>query len=299
MLTRLAGTRDIRTIGSGNIGATNVLRTGRKGLAAATLLGDVLKGTVAVLIGGYMAGPNGALVAALGAFLGHLFPVWLSFKGGKGVATYIGVLLGLLWPAAHRVLRALARGRRCITRYSSLSALIASLATPFVLWSLGQPALAVLFAVLTAALAHASRNMHGMPAGSNIGARLIAGTEPHDRQSRRSNADDMSRPCRPQAVAARPTTQRLDWLRLIRSENVGPRTFRSLLNHYGSARAALERPARSRAPRRRVAAGAQSARARRPSAKLTAARRIGVSFVALGETGYPRAARRRSTTRRR
>ena len=95
LLTRLAGTRDIRTIGSGNIGATNVLRTGRKGLAAATLICDALKGTFAVIVGGYIAGPNGAIVAALGAFLGHLFPVWLKFKGGKGVATYIGLLIGL------------------------------------------------------------------------------------------------------------------------------------------------------------------------------------------------------------
>src|SRR5215470_7274453 len=100
ILTRFAGTADIRTIGSGNIGATNVLRTGRKGLAAATLLGDMLKGTVAVLIGGWLGGPSAAMVAALGAFLGHLFPVWLGFKGGKGVATYIGVLLGLFWPGA-------------------------------------------------------------------------------------------------------------------------------------------------------------------------------------------------------
>ena len=100
ILTRLAGTQDLRSIGSGNIGATNVLRTGRKGLAAATLLCDMLKGTVAVIIAGYFGGPDAAMLAALGAFLGHLFPVWLKFKGGKGVATYIGVLLGLFWPAA-------------------------------------------------------------------------------------------------------------------------------------------------------------------------------------------------------
>src|ERR1700712_720202 len=100
LLTRFAGTQDLRSIGSGNIGATNVLRTGNKGLAAATLIGDMLKGTVAVIIAGYYGGPDAAMLAALGAFLGHLFPVWLNFKGGKGVATYIGVLLGLLWPAA-------------------------------------------------------------------------------------------------------------------------------------------------------------------------------------------------------
>src|SRR6266850_3144534 len=100
LLTRSAGTQDLRSIGSGNIGATNVLRTGRKGLAAATLLCDLLKGTLAVVIAGYYGGPNAAMLAALGAFLGHLFPVWLNFKGGKGVATYLGILLALSWPAA-------------------------------------------------------------------------------------------------------------------------------------------------------------------------------------------------------
>ena len=99
ILTRIAGTEDLRSIGSGNIGATNVLRTGRKGLAAATLLLDALKGTAAVLIGKYF-GPEAGAIAGLGAFLGHLYPVWLKFQGGKGVATYIGVLLGLLPVAA-------------------------------------------------------------------------------------------------------------------------------------------------------------------------------------------------------
>src|ERR1700758_1776803 len=100
ILTKLAGTPDLRSIGSGNIGATNVLRTGRKGLAAATLLLDALKGTAAVIISDSLGGAKDAMLAALGAFLGHLFPVWLNFKGGKGVAVYIGVLLGLFWPAA-------------------------------------------------------------------------------------------------------------------------------------------------------------------------------------------------------
>src|SRR5512141_2816108 len=100
VLTKLGGTQDLRSIGSGNIGATNVLRTGRKGLAAATLILDMLKGTVAVLMVTAVAGDAAVLAAALGAFLGHLFPVWLKFKGGKGVATYIGLLLGLAWPAA-------------------------------------------------------------------------------------------------------------------------------------------------------------------------------------------------------
>src|SRR5438552_14443630 len=107
VLTRIAGTQDVRSIGSGNIGATNVLRTGRKGLAAATLLGDALKGTAAVLLVYLYYGPEFAYFghelarpAALGALLGHLFPVWLGFKGGKGVATYIGILLAIAWPPA-------------------------------------------------------------------------------------------------------------------------------------------------------------------------------------------------------
>src|SRR6202142_1603155 len=141
ILTRLAGTQDLRGIGSGNIGATNVLRTGRKGLAAATLLLDMLKGTVAVIIAGYYGGPNAAMLAALGAFLGHLFPVWLKFKGGKGVAVYIGVLIGLFWPAA--VLFCLLWiAIAATTRYSSLSALVASAFTPLALWGLGQPSAA-------------------------------------------------------------------------------------------------------------------------------------------------------------
>ncbi|MBN9012019.1 MAG: glycerol-3-phosphate 1-O-acyltransferase PlsY, partial [Rhizobiales bacterium] len=133
ILTRLAGTQDLRSIGSGNIGATNVLRTGRKGLAAATLLGDMLKGTVAVIVAGRFGGPEAAMLAALGAFLGHLFPVWLGFKGGKGVATYIGVLLGLYWPAALAFCAAWL-AIAWFTRYSSAAALVASALTPPALW---------------------------------------------------------------------------------------------------------------------------------------------------------------------
>jgi glycerol-3-phosphate acyltransferase PlsY len=167
ILTRAAGTQDLRSIGSGNIGATNVLRTGRKGLAAATLLGDALKGTVAVIIAGYYAGPSAAMLAALGAFLGHLFPVWLKFKGGKGVAVYIGVLIGLFWPAAV-VFCAIWVTTAFVSRYSSLSALVASVVTPIFLWWLGQPVLASLFAVLTLLLFYMHRE--------NI-KRLRAGTE--------------------------------------------------------------------------------------------------------------------------
>ncbi|TNC09847.1 glycerol-3-phosphate 1-O-acyltransferase PlsY [Methylobacterium terricola] len=147
ILTRFAGLGDVRAIGSGNIGATNVLRTGRKGLAAATLLGDALKGTAAVLIAGRLGGQEAALAAGLGAFLGHLFPVWLGFKGGKGVATFIGVLLGL-FPLGVLVFAVVWLGLAFLLRYSSAAALAASAATPAALWAFGQPHLAVLFCIL-------------------------------------------------------------------------------------------------------------------------------------------------------
>jgi acyl phosphate:glycerol-3-phosphate acyltransferase len=174
ILTRLAGTGDIRAIGSGNIGATNVLRTGRKGLAAATLAGDMLKGTLAVLLvyayygTEYRGFANElALPAAAGAFLGHLFPVWLGFRGGKGVATYIGLLLALAWPAAI-AFALIWVAVAVLSRYSSLAALLASAASPFVVWLMGEQPEAVLFALLTALLWIMHR--------ANI-ARLISGTE--------------------------------------------------------------------------------------------------------------------------
>ena len=167
ILTKLAGTQDLRSIGSGSIGATNVLRTGSKGLAAATLLGDALKGTVAVVIAGYFGGPNAAMLAALGAFLGHLFPVWLKFKGGKGVAVYIGVLIGLFWPAAVVFWRAVARDRRDHALLVAVGAGGKFRHADF-LWWFGHPALASLFAVLTLLLFYAHRE--------NI-KRLQAGTE--------------------------------------------------------------------------------------------------------------------------
>jgi len=127
-----------------------VLRTGRKGLAAATLMGDALKGTAAVLIVAYWA-PHLAAVAALGAFLGHLFPVWLGFRGGKGVATFIGVLIGLK-PLAALIFAGIWLGLAFATRYSSLSALIASAASPVVLWLLGEPGMAAMAVILAALL---------------------------------------------------------------------------------------------------------------------------------------------------
>jgi acyl phosphate:glycerol-3-phosphate acyltransferase len=165
ILTRLAGLGDIRQVGSGNIGATNVLRTGRKGLAAATLLGDALKGTVAVLIA-WQGGPNTAVLAALGAFLGHLFPVWLGFKGGKGVATFLGCLIGLS-PAAALAFAAIWIGVAVVFRYSSLSALVASAATPVVLWLLGERQMAEITAVMALLLWFKHReNIRRLRAGS-------------------------------------------------------------------------------------------------------------------------------------
>lgn len=167
LLTRSAGLGDIRSIGSGNIGATNVLRTGNKKLAAATLVGDALKGTVAVLLAGWLWGPQAAIVAGLGAFLGHIFPVWLRFRGGKGVATYLGVLIGLAWPVA--ILFAIVwLAMAYLTRYSSLSALTASVAAPLAFLGLGQYDKAILFIILALLLFLKHR--------PNI-ARLLSGTE--------------------------------------------------------------------------------------------------------------------------
>jgi glycerol-3-phosphate acyltransferase PlsY len=149
LLTRLAGLGDVRAIGSGNIGATNVLRTGRKGLAALTVALDVGKGTIAVLVA-LRFGPDMGVVAAAGAVLGHVFPVWLKFRGGKGVATGLGVLLALTWPVALAVVAAWLVVVR-ISRYSSLGSLIASAgAVPAAYW-LADPQRAE-FAILLAIL---------------------------------------------------------------------------------------------------------------------------------------------------
>ncbi|MBC7281553.1 glycerol-3-phosphate 1-O-acyltransferase PlsY [Hoeflea sp.] len=148
ILTRMAGLGDVRTIGSGNIGATNVLRTGNKKLAALTLLLDALKGTVAVVAARYVLGMEAALIAGLGAFLGHLYPVWLKFKGGKGVATYMGVLLGLA-PLIVLVFAAVWLGMAKLFRYSSLAALAAAVAVPIALYLYGRPEVASLFAIMS------------------------------------------------------------------------------------------------------------------------------------------------------
>ena len=167
LLTRVAGGPDLRSIGSGNIGATNVLRTGRKGLAAATLLGDMLKGTFAVLVARYVLGDTVAIASAVGAFLGHLFPIWLWFRGGKGVATYIGVLVGIAWPAAV-VFCVVWLAVAAVTRYSSLAALTASLTAPAYLWWRSDIADAQVFLLLSALLWITHR--------ANVG-RLLSGAE--------------------------------------------------------------------------------------------------------------------------
>ncbi len=151
ILTRLAGLGDVRHIGSGSIGATNVLRTGNKRLAAATLVLDMLKGAAAALLAksgifGHMIGPELAFIGGFGAFMGHLFPVWLGFKGGKGVATYIGMLLGLYWPAA-AAFCAVWLVIAIVTRISSLSALVSAVVTPFAVWTLGWPEIGILLLV--------------------------------------------------------------------------------------------------------------------------------------------------------
>ena len=150
VLTKLAGTGDLRSIGSGNIGATNVLRTGRKDLAIATLLLDAVKGTVAVLIAAQFSREL-ALIAGLGAFIGHLHPVWLKFKGGKGVATFLGLVVALHWPSA-LVFIAAWLASAFVTRYSSAGALVASLAVPVSLLLFGLESEAELFVALAVLL---------------------------------------------------------------------------------------------------------------------------------------------------
>jgi glycerol-3-phosphate acyltransferase PlsY len=170
VLTRLAGLGDVRNIGSGNIGATNVLRTGRKGLAAATLILDALKGAAAVLLAGLLWPdmPQLEPLAGLFAFLGHLFPVWLKFRGGKGVATLIGVVAALQWQAAIAVALVWIV-TFALTRYSSVGGMVAAVAAPVAAFLLGRPDLAILFAGLALLVLWKHR--------ANIG-RLLKGTEP-------------------------------------------------------------------------------------------------------------------------
>ncbi len=171
LLTRAAGLGDVRSIGSGNIGATNVLRTGHKGIAAATLLLDAGKGAAAVLIVRCcVPGDDGLLepLAAGAALIGHIYPVWLGFKGGKGVATFLGIAFALAWPIG-AVAAALWLLGLALTRISSVGGLAAALSAPITAWWLGQPRLALLFAAVALLVFWKHRE--------NI-RRLIAGTEP-------------------------------------------------------------------------------------------------------------------------
>src|SRR5690606_31974562 len=172
LLTRAAGLGDVRQIGSGNIGATNVLRTGNKGLAALTLILDALKGTAAVLIAANW-GSDAALFAGVGAFLGHIFPIWLRFRGGKGVATYLGILAAFSWKAA-LVFAATWLAVAFLSRYSSLAALVATAVSPLVLYIVGLPdfALALLALTILVYIKHAA-NITRLVSGkeSKIGAK--------------------------------------------------------------------------------------------------------------------------------
>ncbi|MFT3986686.1 glycerol-3-phosphate 1-O-acyltransferase PlsY [Aestuariivirga sp.] len=168
ILTRWAGLGDVRQIGSGNIGATNVLRTGSKKIAALTLLCDALKGTIPALAATWLYGPAAGIIAGLAAFAGHLFPVWLGFKGGKGVATNIGVLFGWFWPLG-LIFLAVWIAIAFLFRKSSLSALTASLLTP--LWAFLFHRIDLLIPTLVIGAAIWIKHHENI-------ARLIKGTEP-------------------------------------------------------------------------------------------------------------------------
>lgn len=172
IFSKMAGLGDIRNIGSGNIGATNVLRTGNKKIAAGVLIADLLKGTIPVLIANQFTAET-AMAAGLGAFLGHLYPIWLKFKGGKGVATYIGVLLGLA-PIAVLAFAAVWIGMALMFKYSSLSAMCAMIIVPIALYLLNYPDFAILFAVISAiAIAKHHANIKRLLSGdeSKIGSK--------------------------------------------------------------------------------------------------------------------------------
>ena len=167
LLTKAAGMGDVRAIGSGNIGATNVLRTGSKKLAFATLLADVLKGAVPVLIALYLANEIHAMAAGFGAFIGHIFPVWLGVKGGKGVATYLGVLFGIFWPVA-LVFAVVWLTTAYIGKISSLAALVACVCVAIAGYFLSGWTMFVFLALLAVMIIWAHRE--------NI-SRILNGTE--------------------------------------------------------------------------------------------------------------------------
>jgi glycerol-3-phosphate acyltransferase PlsY len=168
LVTRIAGEGDIRTIGSGNIGATNVLRTGRKSLAALTLLLDAAKGAAAVLLGALILPESGAILGAAGAFFGHLYPAWLGFRGGKGVATLLGITLALYWPIG-LVFAAVWLGVLALLRYSSVGGMSAAIAAPVAAAAFGRFELVLLLIAFALMVLWKHR--------ANI-ERLLDGTEP-------------------------------------------------------------------------------------------------------------------------
>ncbi|WP_417492817.1 glycerol-3-phosphate 1-O-acyltransferase PlsY [Maricaulis sp.] len=180
VITKLAGLGDIRAIGSGNIGATNVLRTGRKDLALATLLLDAGKAGIAAAIFGYFLGTTAGLIAGAAAFAGHCFPVWLNFKGGKGVATFVGTVLVVSWPVGLTVIAAWLI-TAAIFRISSLGALVAALAAPVAALVIGRPDVAIMTGVLAIMIYWLHR--------ANIG-RILKGEEPRIGGKKTAPAED-------------------------------------------------------------------------------------------------------------
>jgi glycerol-3-phosphate acyltransferase PlsY len=180
VITRIAGLGDIREIGSGNIGATNVLRTGRKDLAAATLLLDAGKAGIAAAIFGMLFSPIAGLVAGAAAFFGHCFPVWLKFKGGKGVATFVGTILVVHWPTA-LVLIAVWVATAAVFRMSSLGALVAALSAPVAAYAFGRPDVAIMTGVLAILIYWLHR--------ANI-SRILKGEEPKIGADKTDASDD-------------------------------------------------------------------------------------------------------------
>ena len=273
VLTRLLGAGDLRSIGSGNIGATNVLRTGRKGLAAATLALDALKATLAVVLAWWAFGPPTALAAAAGAVFGHIYPVWLKFRGGKGVATYLGGLIGLAWPAAI-VFAVVWLAVAALTRYSSAAALAATIASPIAMAAIGE-------------------GRRGGRLRRALGADLVQTQQqrcPPSQWLRVQNRAEILKGMANKLESRLTDQQRFDWLRLVRSENVGPRTFRALITNCGGARAALN-ALPDLARRGGATRPIRVAPVEEIEKELIAARKLGVRFVALGEPDYPPALR--------
>ena len=282
IVARLFKLGDLRRVGSGNIGATNVLRTGNKAAAALTLLLDGGKGAVAVVIA-QRFGPDMAVIAAGAVVVGHIAPVWLLFKGGKGVATTLGVLLAIAWPVG-LIACGLWLAVAGLFRYSSLAALIAICASPGFALVFDMPQIAWLagFLAVIVTLRHAG----------NI-VRLARGREPRIGRSAPA-APEADLPAGPMNVAdtnERRTlseAERLDWLRLARCENVGPITFFALLDRFGSPAAVLDAlPALARrGGRRRPIKVCSRAAAEREVEALTA---LGGRMIALVEPAYPQA----------